>query len=291
LREADGAARAALAVDPNEPHALLAQTLVQRSRLDFASTEDRLRRILDIAPRNTGAMRQLWNMLQCVGRSSDALRLVERALDLEPLGAANHFPRAQLLWILGRNAEADRVIDTALQYWPRHRNVRFARFTILAFTGRPRAALSMLASQETRPQSFSAAGIALWRVSLKALDDGSASSVAAARKANVEAARETLQLSSQAVMTLAALGDLDAAFEITDELFAVSRALERRQSLPARRPPVTSTAWRFAPWLFVPPTAPLRADPRFSTLCDEIGLADYWARRGMKPDYQLGTVA
>jgi hypothetical protein len=53
---------------------------------------------------------------------------------------------------------------------------------------------------------------------------------------------------------------------------------------------VRSTAWRFAPWLFIPPTASLRADPRFNTLCDGIGLTEYWAKRGIKPDYQLGIV-
>jgi len=50
----------------------------------------------------------------------------------------------------------------------------------------------------------------------------------------------------------------------------------------------SSTAWRFTPWLFTPPVAALRADPRFEALCQGTGLTDYWAKRAVKPDYQLG---
>jgi DNA-binding winged helix-turn-helix (wHTH) protein/tetratricopeptide (TPR) repeat protein len=261
LEEAHRAARTALDLEEKEPNALVAQTLILRSMLDFGSTEDRLRQVLDNAPENTGALRQLWNVMQCVGRSRDALSLIERALEVKPLGASNNFPRAQLLWILGRNAEADRVIDRAIQYWPEHRNVRFARFMIFAFTGRPGAALSMLAKNETRPQSFSPMATDLWRVTLKALDEGSPATISAARSAAVVAAKENVQLSSQAIMTLSVLGDVDAAFEVTNAHFALGRASERRELRDKRRG--TSTAWRFAPWLFIPPTAALRADPPF----------------------------
>ena len=288
LREAEQATSAALSLDPEEPNARLAQIVIARSSLDFATTEARLRAVLAADPNNTNTMRQLWNLLQCVGRSRDALALTERAVALDPLGAAHMFPKAQLLWIVGRNAEADRVIDRAMLYWPEHRNVRFARFTILAFTGRARAALAMLEKKETAPQVFPPESVALWRVSLKALDDASPENVAAARRANVDAAKENPRLTSQAVMTLSALGDTDGAFAITDALFAISRTPDAQRTAPPSPPPVTSSAWRFAPWLFTPPVAPLRADERFGALCDQSGLTDYWARRGIKPDYQLG---
>ena len=280
LRQADRAARAALALNPKEPNARLALTVIERSSLDFAGTEDRLREILRTDPSNIRAMRQLWQMLQCVGRSRDALTLVERAITAEPFGAANHFPRAQLLWIIGRNAEADRVIDQALGNWPAHWWVRFARFTIFAFTNRPRAALAMLENRNTAPPDYSPEEIALWRVSLTALDQRTPASIARARNANLEAAMRNPQLSSQAVMTLSALGETDAAFEIANALFVVSDG--RRMG-----PPAKSTAWRFTPWLFTPPTAALRNDPRFAPLCNESGLTEYWSKRGIEPDYKV----
>jgi tetratricopeptide (TPR) repeat protein len=290
VREAEGSARAALAIDPNEPSARVAMCMLQRSALDLATFEDQTRAILATDPANVIAMRLLWGMLQSTGRSHDALALVERALAIKPLAAGNNYPKAQLLWILGRVPEADRVIDRAMQYWPDHWYVRGARFSIFAYTDRPRAALAMLDNQDTRPQAFSPASVALWRVSLAALDQRTPASIAAARKANLEAAERDLKLSTQAICVLSALGEVNAAFDIVDALFAVRAESDPRQQAAPNRTPVRSTAWRFAPWLFIPPTAPIRADPRFQTLCDGIGLTEYWAKRGIKPDYQLGIV-
>lgn len=290
LQEAESASRAALAIDPDEPNALVAQTIIQGATLDFAATEDRLRAVLAIEPANLRAMRRLWGLLQCVGRSRDALALIERAIALKPLAAGNNYPWAQLLWILGRTAEADRVIDKAMQRWPSHHFVRFARFSIFAYTDRPRAALAMLETKETTPQNFSPAAINLWRVSLAALDRRSPESIAAALNASIEAAKRDPSLASQAASVMSALGEIDAAFEIAETHFAIRSPSNLYPQSVVTRPPARSTAWRFAPWLFTPPTAPMRSDPRFKTICDEIGLTDYWSKRGIKPDYQLGIV-
>ena len=67
---------AALAIDPNEPHAHLARLSLRSGTLDLGTTEDRLRQILEANPNNMQAMRLLWSMLQCVGRSRDAQALV-----------------------------------------------------------------------------------------------------------------------------------------------------------------------------------------------------------------------
>jgi DNA-binding winged helix-turn-helix (wHTH) protein/tetratricopeptide (TPR) repeat protein len=286
VQRADRAARVALAVDPDEPNARLALLTLHRSTLDLATNEDRLREILAKAPNNIPVMDSLWGLLQSAGRSRDALALVERANTLEPFAASTHFPKAQLLWILGRIAEADRVIDRAMQYWPEHEIVRFARFTIYTYTGRPRAALAMLDNWKTRP-FYTPAAVSLWRVSLAALDQRSPTSIAAARRANLEAARQNPGLTNQAVLVLSALGELDAAFEIANQLLLFRRPVEARPQAGSAKSPVKSTSWRTAPWLFTPPAEPMQADPRFTALCDGIGLTEYWAKRGVKPDYQL----
>ncbi|RIX29245.1 winged helix-turn-helix domain-containing protein [Sphingomonas edaphi] len=287
--EAERAARAALQLEPLEPHATLAEVIMQASMLDFAATEDRLRAVLTAYPDNIFAMRQLWTLLQCVGRSSDALRLIERALTVKPLLAGGQYPRAQLLWITGRTAEADRVIDKAMQYWPGHAYVRFARFLIFAYTGREDAALAMLDRRETSPQNLSAAAVALWRLSLPAMADKNSAAVAAARTVNLNAAKANLRLTSVAAAALASLGDIDGAFEVIDALFAIHRAGTQSETGADKRRTAGSTAWRFAPWLFIPPLAPVRADPRFNAVSEQTGLTAYWAKRGIQPDYLLGA--
>jgi DNA-binding winged helix-turn-helix (wHTH) protein/tetratricopeptide (TPR) repeat protein len=276
------AAERALRVNEKEPNARLALVLLQRSTLDLARMEDRLRSVLKIDPNNVFVMRTLWNLLQSAGRSRDALAIVERAIAVKPLAAINNYPLAQFLWITGRIAEADRIIDRAMQNWPKHRFVRFARFTIFAFTGRPRAALAMLNDPNTRPQVFTARAVALWRLSLAALDKGGAADIARVRAAYLDAVKEDLALAYQAVMSLLALGELDAAFEIANNLLL----FREPGGAPGSR---GSTGWRFTPWLFVPPTAAMRADPRFSQLCDGIGLTEYWRLRGVRPDYLLAN--
>ena len=286
--EAERATRATLAADPRNAYGQTAIILLQRSTLDIASTEVRLRAVLRDSPANIHVMRQLWNLLQSAGRSREALALVERAGRVKPLAAATHYPRAQLLWILGRKAEADRVIDLALQYWPSHRFVRFARFTIFAFTDREGAALAMLEKPETTPQQYSPAAVALWRVSLAALEQRSPSTIATARSANLAAAKKDLRLSSQAVLVLSALGEVDAAFEIANGLLQFQGPAGQRPQRTGKTSVVNSNGWRFSPWLFTPPIAALRADPRFKILCDGIGLTEYWSKLGVEPDYRRG---
>ena len=283
MREAEKATSAALALDPEEPNAHLAQVLTRSGSLDLAETEAGLRRVLSLDPNNVSAMKQLWSMLQCVGRSLEALALVERALSIRPLAPGNHYPRAQLLWITGQTAEADRVIAKAMLNWPLHRFVRFARFTIFAFTGRPRAAMAMIEKPDTAPQNFSRESIALWRATLPALDRPTEAAKAVARQATLEAVEKNLPLTSQAAMAMSALGELDTAFEITNQFFAVRPGDPAAPKSPMA---VRSTAWRFAPWLFTPPTAAMRADPRFKALADQIGLTAYWRAHKIRPDYQ-----
>lgn len=62
----------------------------------------------------------------------------------------------------------------------------------------------------------------LWDASLSALASRTTANVAAATRANVDAARERPELTRQAVMVLSELGQLDAAFELAEDFLAAS---------------------------------------------------------------------
>lgn len=282
LQDAEVAASAALELDPMEPNARVAKVVLQRSTLDLEATEDRLRQVLVTDPKNTLAMKHLWDLMQSTGQSLAAFTLNARAIGLHPLAAAYTFPRAQLLWIIGRNAEADRVIDRATGFWPTHPGVRFARLTIFGFTGRPRAALAMLNDERTRPQNFTPAMTSVWRVSLEALEQRSQASISSARRVILDAVRETPPLALPSAFMLSALGEVDAAFEVANDFLLFRQPIEFQPGVA--RSSGKSTGWRFTPWLFIPPTKAMRLDARFGSLCDGLGLTEYWTKRGIRPD-------
>lgn len=277
-------ARRALKLDPREPSALLALTLVESDMLDLVAREDRYRQVLSIDPRHTLAMRALGQLLHGVGRCRDALAVSERAVAIEPLAPDHQFRRAFRLWVIGDLVAADRVIDRALELWPAHRLVRLARLMIYAFTGRAHAALALVDDERTQPILLTPALAALWRTSLAALDDPSPAAVASARDALVAGAKTTTAAASWALVTLSALGQLDAAFEVARGFLLGQGPIIVNARPEASGPRNNSPSWRNTFGLFIPPTRAMRLDARFTALADGLGLNDYWRRRGIGPD-------
>ena len=54
---------------------------------------------------------------------------------------------------------------------------------------------------------------------------------------------------------------------------------------PATRREADAYNRRMTQWLFTPPVAEMRTDPRFPKLCEEFGLTAYWQARHVRPDY------
>ncbi len=277
------AARRALAIDPQEGNALAALATLRPYFGDWVTGEDRLRSVLAVAPDNVAATSHLTTLLQSVGRARDSWVLNERGAALDPLSPVPQFRRALKLWIFGRVPEADLTIDRALQLWPRHPAVWNARLLIFAFTGRAKAALAMFEDSAARPAKLPQPAIDLWRVSLKALDTRAPADIAAAREANVQAAPRSPGFAQNAIMVLSMLGELDAAFDVANGFFLRRGPLIGTLWTAGGQMPLNDMRWRRTMPLFIPATAPLRADPRFRDLCKGMGLTDYWRRR-VKPD-------
>jgi DNA-binding winged helix-turn-helix (wHTH) protein/Flp pilus assembly protein TadD len=281
---AERASRKALAIDPNESNALLAMTLIQSDTLDWYAREQRFRRILEIDPVNTEVLRCLGQLLHGVGRCREALAVVERALQLDPLNPDHWMRKAMRLWVLGRTAEADPVIDRAMELWPSNLVVRLGRLMIYAFTGRASAALAMIDDEQAKPIFVTKAAIPVWHASLAALDSPTPSSIAAARKANIEGAHGSPQIAAWAILALSALGEIDAAFEVANGFLLDRGSVIVRPRPDPRLPHIDKAGWRNTYGLFIPPTKAMRLDARFANLAQGLGLTDYWNRRGIRPD-------
>lgn len=282
---AERSIKAALAADPNDAHARLGLLLFRRDRRDWAGTEDELRAILQTAPRNILALGHLSALYQAAGRTRLSWNINEALVALDPLSPSPQFRWALKHWIVGRIPEADRMIDRLIQLWPRHPWVWNARFLIFAFTGRAHAALDMIDDAATRPQTITPARMAQWRPTLMALDQPVPGLIAAARQANLAAARESPGQAAYAIMALGGIGEIDAAFEVAQGfLLSRGKIVTRRPSDPNNML-VNNPSWRRTQWLATPPLIDFRADPRFRGLCDGIGLTAYWRMRGIRPDY------
>lgn len=285
ISRAQDAAHRAFAIDSNEPNALLAMFELEGSTLDWFSRDQRLRRIIAIDPTRIWAIAELVLMLQAAGLNRESRYWNERAISLVPLSLDFLTKRALKLWIAHRVSEADKVIDQVRALYPTNDWPWFCRFLIFATTGRAQAAQVMLKSDPKMiPDPPEAA---MWRAALSALMEPSPAAIDRTQRACFDAAKVAGQTHGQGVMILSALGDVDGAFAIANGsllgLGSIIRA-ERPGSNGATEDAVNRINMQ---WLWTPPCAAVRRDPRFGPLCDGIGLTEYWRRRGVQPDYRL----
>jgi hypothetical protein len=283
VRMAEDAARRALSLDPQQPNALLAMFELQGSTLDWWARDQRLRQVIGIDPKNILAITELVSLLQSSGLNRESWVWNERAIAIEPLSYTLLGRRALKLWIAGRVMEADKVIDRVRGLWPAEPWTWWVQFLILALSGRARAASAMLRSD---PRMLGdSADPQFWPACLRALEERSAVAIANARQVCFDAAKRAGVLAAHGVMILSELDEVDAAFDVAGG-FLLWRGPFVRGSRSTSKQVRQDAGWRQSiQWLFTPPCSAMRSDPRFVPLCEGIGLANYWRKRGVTPDY------
>lgn len=284
-RSAELAATRALAIDPHQSDALTALALFISPFGRWAAAELHLRNVLALDPANSFARGALGTLLMSTGQVSKCLQQLNWLVQRDPWSPNHQFRRVYTLWSDDRFAEMDQAADAAMQSWPRHPAVWFARFWTLAFTNRIPAALGMLADDVTRPAMPQVSHDVL-NLSLRALGGGLEQQRQAAITANIGASTKNPSQAVTAIMILSKLSAPEQALEVARGFLLRRGRLLVEQRHTAGEPVVTDQQHRMAMMLWVPASKALRMHPGFASLCDGIGLFDYWRRTRSQPDFR-----
>ena len=117
--DASSNARRALAIAPSLASAHNALAEIHRVSLQFKDADREYRRALELAPHDAATLRDTARFVSQLGRRSEALRLVDQAIALDPLNPLSYTSR---LWVLTANRQFAEGVDYARTIearWPK----------------------------------------------------------------------------------------------------------------------------------------------------------------------------
>ena len=287
--QAEAAARRALDIDPNEPHATAVLAILAPVWRNWTTTERLYQRALALHAHDPEIEHVYARLLLGVGRLKDAVVHGQAALKGDDFAVWHHHTTGLALWSAGRIEEADQLVAKALTRWPRYYALWFLQLNIFIYSGRADRAVAMGDDLANRPLNVPFADVELSLLSARALMTRAPADLDKAVTANLAAARRGVGYAENAMWLTAALGRLDDAFGLAHALYQEQQLIGSGQRFSTGRFQVSNR--RQSHHLFMPPTAAMRTDPRFGPLVRQMGLADYWRTSGHPPDDAAGLGA
>jgi DNA-binding winged helix-turn-helix (wHTH) protein/tetratricopeptide (TPR) repeat protein len=275
------AARRAQQLDPHEGRSLAALASLEPTFGNWANKDRLLLRSFAQAPKDTPPLLfQRVQFLTDVGRTREALALVEKLSSVSPLLPWIQSARANLLMTNGRPGEAEQVAGAALETWPRDRLTWLTRFYLLCYSDKPSQARAMAAHGDDWPDQRSGA------------DRKLAARIADAL-ATAEPGRRAALMHELAFVPNTKPGQIEVAFQASVALGRPGAAIglarralasgvqaeDRGILLPRIGGDEPNTAF-----LFLYPGVRIWTRPESVQLARSIGLLDYWRNAHLKPD-------
>ena len=273
------AADRALALDPDQPDALLAKASIYPEYRNWLGQEKVLRTLVNRFPDHWYANARMGIVLQEVGRFDDALVFTARVPQIDGQLAPAWAGLIRTLTLAGRFHEADAAFDEAMAKIAPHPAVWFTRFSSLLESRRYGEAAAFARDPRMMPEELPAAlGQAQSKLATALAEDDQAGVSEALDR--VKEGLDDPGYVPRAASVLAILGDSTTALTAYSAyLFGGSVA---GHSYPAPGP----LDLRSTQPLFAPSLQTVRESGRYLTLMQRSGLEDYWKRSGSQPDFR-----
>ena len=280
----DKAAGRALALDPANADAKSALALAIPYFGDWLAAERRFDAVLARHPGHVITQDSRTFMLGAVGRVRESGLTRVAFAPSAPFDASVQYLLIYGLWFLDRIEEADRVASRAMEMWPRHYGVWFGRLWLLAGTGRYDRALAQIDDAAARP-ALPPPMIETLRAALAAASTKQPAAVGAAVDQVMAGVSRSVAAVVNGMMLLNHLGATDRAFDLARAYYLEQGPIIAAVSWRPGQPMIQDQRRRKTNMLFTPTAAAMRSDPRFMPLMQQMGLADYWDQRGIRPDF------
>jgi DNA-binding winged helix-turn-helix (wHTH) protein len=282
LRGSQEAARQALDLNDREPHARVAQAMVQRGLDPWHETERKLRDVLKDDPTHRWARLRMGGLLQSTGYSRESAVFSDSVVAADGkasrMSAGPLSRRAFRLWIDGQDDEAYRAAQHLSDNFRDHPLAWKAWLLVCAFTDRLPNVRELL-EKDSAIEQLTPDGVKMWKAVLPALEKGAPNAHRTlAQEAISRFSLKAFTLSMHGVLLLSHLGLVEDAYELFDGM------------LLGKGPKVVSATaqdpqWRRTLWLFTPAMRNFRADrEEFPRRAEQLGLEAFWNTRGIDPD-------
>jgi DNA-binding winged helix-turn-helix (wHTH) protein/tetratricopeptide (TPR) repeat protein len=283
-----GAADRALQLDGSNADAKAALAIAIPYYGEWLAAERRFDAVLKEHPEHVFTRDSRTFFLGAVGRIRESA-LSRIAFSRDDAFDANFQHRhIYALWFLDRIPEADRAAARGLEMWPRHPGIWFARLWVLTGTARFDRALAHIEDVSSRPP-LPPPMFATLKAGIAASKGRRPAEVLAATKLVMAGVERSVAAVVNAMMLLNLMGAIDEAFDLSRAYYLEQGPIIAAMRWRPGQPAVPDQRRRKTNMLFTPTAAAMQRDPRFLPLMREMGLVEYWQRRGIRPDFLART--
>jgi tetratricopeptide (TPR) repeat protein len=155
-------AETALRIEPSsaDGHSVLANYYI-RLAWDWQAADREAKRAMELDSRGVIPLDVSANLATTLGHWDEAIRLLNTALELDPLNAALYWDLGNARYRSGRFPEAEAAFRRVLQISPTFVSAHFELGRVLLERGQLRDALSEMEQESPEPQSGRTAGVAM----------------------------------------------------------------------------------------------------------------------------------